>query len=29
MPEEAQRFHPVAVHGESIAEAIEEERGNM
>jgi hypothetical protein len=29
MPEEAQRFHPVAVHGDSIAEAIEEERGNM
>jgi len=29
IPEEAQRFHPVAVHGDSIAEAIEEERGNM
>jgi hypothetical protein len=29
MPEEAQRFHPVAAHGESIAEAIEEERGNL
>ena len=29
MPEETQRFHPVAVHGESIAEAIEEERGNL
>jgi hypothetical protein len=29
MPEEAQRFHPVAIHGESIEEAIEEERGNM
>jgi len=29
MPEEAQRFHPVAVHGDSIAEAIEEERGNL
>jgi hypothetical protein len=29
MPDEAQRFHPVAVHGDSIAEAIEEERGNM
>jgi hypothetical protein len=28
IPEEAQRFHPVAVHGESIADAIEEERGN-
>jgi hypothetical protein len=27
--EEAQRFHPVDVQGESIAEAIEEERGNM
>jgi len=29
MPDEAQRFHPVAAHGESIAEAIEEERGNL
>ena len=29
IPEEAQRFHPVAVHGGSIAEAIEEERGNL
>lgn len=29
MPEEAQRFHPVAIHGESIEEAIEEERGNL
>lgn len=29
IPEEAQRFHPVAMHGESIAEAIEEERGNL
>ncbi len=29
MPEEAQRFHPVAAHGESIAEAIEEERGSL
>jgi hypothetical protein len=29
IPEEAQRFHPVEVHGESIAEAIEEERGNL
>ena len=29
IPEEAQRFHPVAVHGESIEEAIEEERGNL
>jgi hypothetical protein len=29
MPEEAQRFHPVAMHGDSIAEAIEEERGSL
>jgi hypothetical protein len=29
MPEEAQRFHPVSVHGESIAEVIEEERGKQ
>jgi hypothetical protein len=29
VPEEAQRFHPVAAHGDSIAEAIEEERGNL
>jgi hypothetical protein len=29
IPDEAQRFHPVAVHGDSIAEAIEEERGNL
>jgi hypothetical protein len=29
IPEEAQRFHPVVVHGDSIAEAIEEERGNL
>jgi hypothetical protein len=29
IPEEAQRFHPVAVHGDSIAAAIEEERGSM
>jgi hypothetical protein len=29
MPEEAQRFHPVAVQGESIAEVIEEERGRQ
>jgi hypothetical protein len=28
IPEEAQRFHPVQVHGDSIAEAIQEERGN-
>ncbi len=29
IPDEAQRFHPVTAHGESIAEAIEEERGNL
>jgi len=29
IPEEAQRFHPVAIHGDTIAEAIEEERGNL
>jgi hypothetical protein len=29
MPEEAQRFHPVAVHGESITDGIEEERGKQ
>jgi hypothetical protein len=29
IPEETQRFHPVAVHGGTIAEAIEEERGNL
>ena len=29
MPEEAQRFHPVAIHSGSIAEAIEEERGAL
>jgi len=29
IPEEAQRFHPVAIHGDSIADAIEEERGNL
>ena len=29
IPEEAQRFHPVSAHGESIAAAIEEERGNL
>jgi hypothetical protein len=28
IPEEAQRFHPVQMHGDSIAEAIQEERGN-
>jgi hypothetical protein len=29
MPDEVQRFHPVAVHGDSIADAIEEERGKL
>ena len=29
IPDEAQRFHPVAAHGESIAETIEEERGSL
>ncbi|MGC9158954.1 MAG: hypothetical protein ACP5FH_08180 [Terracidiphilus sp.] len=29
IPEEAQRFHPVEMHGESIAETVEEERGNL
>jgi len=29
IPDEAQRFHPVAVHGEPIAETIEEERGEL
>ena len=28
IPEEAQRFHPVSMQGETIAEAIEGERGN-
>ena len=27
IPEEAQRFHPVAVHGDAAAESLEEERG--
>ncbi len=27
IPEEAQRFHPVAVHGDAAADAIEDERG--
>jgi hypothetical protein len=27
MPEEAQRFHPVSVHGETLTAVIEEERG--
>ncbi len=29
IPEEAQRFHPVAVHNGSLTEAIEEERGSL
>jgi hypothetical protein len=29
LPDAAQRFRPVAAHGDSIAEAIEEERGNL
>jgi hypothetical protein len=29
VPEEAQRFHPVEVQGESISEAIQEERGKF
>jgi hypothetical protein len=29
IPEEAQRFHPVAIQGESLAAVIEEERGAM
>lgn len=29
IPEEAQRFHPVAVHDGSLSEAIEEERGSL
>jgi hypothetical protein len=29
IPEEAQRFHPVAVQGESLAETMEEERGEL
>src|SRR5215469_4313085 len=29
IPEEAQRFHPVAIQGEPLAVAIEEERGAM
>jgi hypothetical protein len=29
MPDEVQRFHPVAVHGDTIADAIEEERGKL
>jgi len=29
MPEEAQRFHPVTIHGDSITDAIDEERGEL
>jgi hypothetical protein len=29
IPEEAQRFHPVAVHGDPVADSIEEERGEL
>jgi hypothetical protein len=29
IPEEAQRFHPVSIQGDSIAAAIEEERGTL
>jgi hypothetical protein len=29
IPEEAQRFHPVAVQGEAVAETMEEERGEL
>jgi hypothetical protein len=29
IPEEAQRFHPVAVHGEPVAETIDGERGEL
>ena len=29
IPDEAQRFHPVAVQGESISETMEEERGEL
>lgn len=29
IPEEAQRFHPVAIHGDTLAAVIEEERGAM
>jgi len=28
IPEEAQRFHPIEVHGEPVAVAIDEDRGN-
>jgi hypothetical protein len=29
IPDEAQRFHPVAMHGEPMAESMEEERGEI
>jgi len=29
IPEEAQRFHPVAIQGDGLAALIEEERGPM
>lgn len=29
VPEDAQRFHPIAVQGESVSEAIQEERGKL
>ena len=29
IPEEAQRFHPVAVHSGSVSDSIEEERGSL
>jgi hypothetical protein len=29
MPEEAQRFRPVAMHGESAAETLDDDRGNL
>jgi hypothetical protein len=29
IPEEAQRFHPVAVQGETVADTLDEERGEI
>jgi hypothetical protein len=29
VPEEAQRFHPIVIQGESITEIIQEERGKL
>jgi hypothetical protein len=29
VPEEAQRFRPVAVHGESISDSLDDDRGNL